>query len=155
MGKRGPKPTPTITLRNRGSWRGSARTNEPCLPVEAPEAPEWLEGDAKGEWDRLVPILMDAGVLTQADRGALALTCQSWADFLEAKRTVEVDGLTVETAVGGLRAHPAVAIKNAAWAQYIKGCSLFGIDPADRANIKAAPKKEAEDQKRRFFKGGA
>lgn len=153
MGTRGPKPTPTITLRNRGSWRASARKNEPRLPVEAPEAPNWLKGEAKREWNRLVPILMEAGVLTLADRGALAMTCQSWADYLRAKDVVDKEGITVETATGGTKVHPAVTIQRAAWAQYIKGCALFGIDPADRSSVKAAPKAEAEDAKKRFFQG--
>lgn len=154
MGKRGPKAVPTITLRNRGSWRGSARKNEPTLPVEAPDAPVWLAGEAKIEWERLVPILMGAGVLTKADRMALALLCQSWADYLQAKERVDEDGIVVKTAAaGGMRAHPAVGIRNMAWSQVAKGCAMFGIDPADRSGVKAAPKAEPEDAKKRFFKG--
>jgi P27 family predicted phage terminase small subunit len=155
MGKRGPKPTPTIALRNRGSWRGSARKNEPKLPVEAPDAPSWLKGEAKKAWEELVPILMDAGVLTKADKMALAGLCRYWADWLEAQRKVEKDGITVMGALGGLKPHPAIAIANAAWANVVKGCAMFGIDPADRSNVKAAPKAEPEDAKKRFFKGGA
>ena len=56
-------------------------------------------------------------------------------------------------AAGGLRQHPACAVSEAAWGQIAKGCAMFGLSPADRSGIKAAPKPEAEDAKKRFFKG--
>ena len=155
MGKRGPKPTPTITLRERGSWLAGTRQNEPKLPVEAPDCPEWLSGEAKKEWDRLVPILLEAGVLTKADRMALVMLCKAWARYLQAERRVERDGITVKTQFGAMKPHPAIAIANAAWAQLAKACAMFGIDPADRSSIKAAPKPEAEDAEAEFFKGTA
>lgn len=49
---------------------------------EAPEgvgaiypAPEWLAEDARTEWDRVMPVLIDRKILTDADLGSLENYC--------------------------------------------------------------------------------
>lgn len=159
MGKRGPKKIPTLVLRNRGSWLAGTRQNEPKLPVEAPEPPEWLAGEAKAEWERITPILIAAGVISQADRAILTCYCQAWAGYLEAcKFCVDKGGkplVLIKTSNGNLIQNPAIGVRNTMWQQVKAAAACLGITPADRSNVRAAPKAETADPKKRFFKGGA
>ena len=83
MGKRGPKPTPTKILQNRGSWRGKKNPNEPrpeLATVETPP-PSWLNPQAKEHWQEISEFLCVRGLLTVADRPALALLCSQKAGW--------------------------------------------------------------------------
>lgn len=78
MGKRGPKPTPSVILAGRGSWRGQIN---PCQPLPMPGAPDMpadvrADPDAAKIWKRIVPRLDDAGVLTIIDGEVLGNYCQ-------------------------------------------------------------------------------
>ena len=46
-----------------------------------PEAPDWLPEDATEEWSRLVPILKDAGLLSDGDLSMLAVLCECWGSY--------------------------------------------------------------------------
>ena len=57
MGKRGPKPTPTITLARRGNPRANRREGEPTparLTI-APSCPQWVQGKARELWESKAP----------------------------------------------------------------------------------------------------
>lgn len=72
MGARGPRPTPTETLRVRGSWRAGKRKNEPQPPSDIPAAPEWLSGPARLIYERMRKSAGIATVCTAADADTLA-----------------------------------------------------------------------------------
>jgi len=157
MAKPGPKRIPTITLRNRGSWRASGRQTEPRLPVEAPDCPETMTGEAKAEWDRIVPRLMTAGVLTYVDRAILIAFCEAWSDYCDARALCRDSAgkplVIIKTTNGNLILNPAVGARNKARHQLQSLAAVLGLSPADRSNVKSAPKPEPEDAKKRFFKG--
>lgn len=44
-------------------------------PLPAVEAPEWLAEDARREWDRVMPVLTERRILTDADLGGLENYC--------------------------------------------------------------------------------
>lgn len=43
--------------------------------LESLDAPEWLSKDARSEWDRVMPILSERRILTDADLGGLENYC--------------------------------------------------------------------------------
>nr|WP_308424295.1 phage terminase small subunit P27 family [Roseovarius pacificus] len=43
--------------------------------LESLDAPEWLSEDARSEWDRVMPILSERRILTDADLGGLENYC--------------------------------------------------------------------------------
>lgn len=43
--------------------------------TDAPTAPEWLADEARKEWDRVMPILTERRILTDADLGGLENYC--------------------------------------------------------------------------------
>lgn len=150
MGRRGPRPTPTQVLRLRGSWRAKVRADEPEPDAAIPAPPDWLSGDGREEWDRLVPLLASLGLLTEMDRSTLALYCQAYGVYVEAQRTLEQEGYYLASEYGQV-AHPAVAVAAKAWDQCLRASQRFGFSPSDRAGL-VKPKKDADSGKSRFFK---
>lgn len=75
MGLRGPQKTPTATLKLHGSRKIGNRGNEPKVKVSVPSCPRWLTGEGRKIWQRLIPQLKKAGVITKLDQFALARYC--------------------------------------------------------------------------------
>ncbi|QBX35085.1 phage terminase small subunit P27 family [Paracoccus liaowanqingii] len=44
-------------------------------PVTEAQAPDWLAEDARAEWDRVMPVLTERKILTDADLGSLESYC--------------------------------------------------------------------------------
>lgn len=154
MGKRGPKATPTNTLQARGSWRAGTRKGEPTPPAIIPKCPEWLEGDARAEWDRLTKILDGQRIMTELDRSALAMHCQAYADYIAARKELALGGLTVATIQGSVKLNPLVTVMNMAWDRAIKSGALFGLSPSDRTRLSVGPKEEPSDPAEALLKRG-
>ena len=53
----------------------------PALPVEIPDAPDWLDEDALAEWARVSPDLVKLGLISRLDRQALAQYCEAVSDY--------------------------------------------------------------------------
>ena len=87
------------------------------------------------EWHRITTELAKQDLLTQWDQSTLGLYCESFAEYLAAKKIVEKDGITTSTDKGNMIQHPAVGVMHEAWRQVVKAASLFGLSPADRASI--------------------
>lgn len=69
---------------NRSKKNAAELLNEvqnPLLPVEAPDAPDWLDADARTEWDRVTPDLIKLGLISRLDRQALAQYCEAVSDY--------------------------------------------------------------------------
>ena len=75
MGKRGPKPEPTAKLAGKGSWRAKVRTGEPKVDPGYPVCPAWMQGEARVTWDRIVPELVNLGIMTKLDGPAFSRYC--------------------------------------------------------------------------------
>lgn len=75
MGNRGPKPVPTAVLSHRGSWRAKIKPNEPKPQNGTPQCPQWLNGEAKKIWKKIVPQLVRNGIMTKLDGFAFARYC--------------------------------------------------------------------------------
>lgn len=137
MGARGPQPTPTSTLKLRGSWRAKTRQNEPQFAAGVPVCPKWITGEARREWRRILPQLEAAGLLTAADLAALAAYCDAWADFCEAsaavRKALAPKGCGfVEAIRRGL-----LSAKRAAREALLKAADRFGLSPATRSKCTA------------------
>ena len=134
MGKRGPTPTPSETLKRQGRYRPDRRKCEP----EAPAA------------NARKPTLIDAKLLTVLDTVALGLLCDALAEYLEAGEIVEAaakDGVKfiATTDKGNVIQHPAVGVRNKAWERVVKLARQFGMTPSARAGMAIA---NAADEQR-------
>ena len=153
MGKRGPKPTPTKILKLRNSWRGKARGGEPSLDQRRPQRPQWLKGESRKAWDRIMPLLHRAGLATRANRETLACLCDSWGRYVEACQECDAAGMVLENTFGNMVQNPWVAIRNKMWDQIYKGAAAFGMTPADLSSVRAVDKPADDVEKTKFFKG--
>lgn len=159
MGARGPKPTPAALKAVTGSRvRLAADLGEGINPpVRAPKMPKHLVGPARSEWKRIVPLLLELGLLTELDRAALALYCQAWGDVVllsqqlaahrreaAAEGKPETDAMW-RTLPSGI-ARPTVVVKllEEAEKRCDRALASFGLSPATRARVTAS--REAGDQ---------
>lgn len=136
MGKRGPAPTPTETLKLRGSWRAPERErNAVRTPKGAPDHQDVLEGEALAEWNRIVPSLENAGVLSTIDRAALVAYCEAWALYRDLVERVKETGTTVESASGMVHKNPDVATLAETRTAMLRYMQQFGLTPSARAGL--------------------
>lgn len=119
------------------------------LPTALPDPPATLTEDAITEWNRIAPGLFKAGILAEADRGALAACCQAWADWVEARAHIKGD-LKVQLSPNGYPMQsPWVGIANKAMANYMKIASEFGLTPASRVRLAIEGNTPDDDQAKR------
>src|SRR6185437_224011 len=151
---RGRKPKPTI-LKILAGNPGCRPLNlrEPQPSRELPLCPDWLDDEAKREWNGIVPELHRMGLLTVVDRAALAGYCQAFADLRDAVETLRTDGKTITTANGNLLPHPAVSQKNRSMLTLAKFLSEFGLSPASRVKLKS-PDQSPRDDFEEFMQSG-
>ncbi len=150
MGKRGPKPTPTKTLKLRGSWRANDRKAEPQPDATRPKCPPWLNQEAKATWKQIVPQLADMGVLTKIDGNALARYCDAWARwrkmaaFMDEKGEmwashepdwVDKQGEVQKGKIKYLQQFPQVGIYHKLGQMLTRLEAEFGLTPSARAGI--------------------
>ncbi|QDU62158.1 Phage terminase, small subunit [Planctomycetes bacterium Pan216] len=145
MGARGPKKTSDATKRLRGTNRKDRDDQSLKLKRGIPTRPKWIVHEvAVIEWDRVVEILANDNVLTLGDQGILALYCQAYADWIEAKEVIEDEGITTETDKGNVIQHPAVGACNKAWERCLKAAKELGLTPASRSRVDREPDAEED-----------
>ncbi len=81
----------------------------------------------------------------------LALLCDSWANYHEARRIVEKEGRTCRGDKGTVFQHPCVGQMNVAWRQILKAAAEFGLTPSSRVELRVAPPVELTAIEKRVF----
>ena len=132
MGLRGPVPKPTAL--RIASGRQAYNYGEPQPDKTPPPCPDYLDDVARSEWDRQVEILMDMGVLTEADGPALATLCVATSILARAQKELETSDLTVSE---GSRVNPIITVINTQIDTITKISREFGLTPAARTRIRA------------------
>lgn len=151
MSTRGRKPKPTnLKILEGNPGKRPLNMNEPKPDNTMPEMPKWLNAEAKKEWKRVAPELHRIGLLTMADRTALAAYCQSYGKWVAAEKAIQEKGLTFQmlTPEGEVRYEqqvPEVGIANTTLNQIRAFCSLFGLDPSSRSKMQLPNEKSKED----------
>lgn len=138
MGRRGPAAAPTSIKLARGERRPS-RVNyeEPELPQLAGMAPpDGLDGAGLDEWNRLIGMLTEAGVLTEADRRAFERYCRTVSDLERFERAATDAGPELAIAKG----YQGMVVKLRAQANQL--AQQCGLTPSSRQAVKAT-KREA------------
>jgi P27 family predicted phage terminase small subunit len=142
------KRLPTATKALRGTLRAD-RTNprEPKPKVGAPPARRVLPPAVK-VWYRRIVTALPPRVATVADGLALELGARALAEYEQASAALAA-GLTYEavTVSGAImrRAKPEAAIAANAWQRAARMLEAFGLSPASRSKVEAAPELEPDD----------
>lgn len=144
--RRGRKPTPTARRRLEGNPAHRPLNDaEPRLPApvagDFDPAPPELARHPHGatEWNRLAPMLRQAGQITPADRSALLALCIEWDRYLTAMNEVHKLGLVVQTKSGYPMANPFLLVATKALAGCNRLWPELGLTPSSRARLSATP----------------
>lgn len=148
MAARGQKPKPTQLKLVTGNPGGRPLPKkEAVIPNAEPLPPPFLTEDALEEWNRVCKLLYDAGLMTEADRGALSAYCQAYGRWAEAEKALALmakkDNLTralmVKTSNGNAIQNPLVGTANKAMADMVRYATEFGMTPSARSRVDANP----------------
>lgn len=109
--------------------------------TKAPAAPAWLSAEAKKEWRRVLPILIQRRILTTADLGSLENYCVAIGTVREMERHLQEHGHVFEafkdTEDGivsiGLKRNPAVGIQSDAMTRARLLAAELGLTPVSRS----------------------
>lgn len=147
MGARGPQPTPTALKVLRGNpGKRALNKREPQPPAaQDPHCPDHLDELAKVEWRRIVPILREMRVLTEADYMTLATLCQAYATMAKAQEQLNRAGILFKTSTGYIQQSPLISIVNTNAELVTKLCREFGLTPSARSRVLASEKTEKAD----------
>lgn len=158
MGLRGPQPKPTA-IRELEGVKPSTNRFEPKPPkISSVPAPDWLSEDGRRYWSRIIPMLANIGMLTEADLPLIERYCDFLADWKHCrdflakagticypiKETVEVtDPETGEIKkvreTRYMQEFPHVAKKLKISEHLLRIEQHFGMTPASRTRILAEP----------------
>ena len=147
MSRHGPARTPTRILQLRGSWRANNRPAPAPPPGGPPTCPEWLDDEAKREWERIIPLLAEMGNAAAAYQAVIAIYCCEFAHWQRVRRSLQGD----QFAPGTVERSRVVAEANAAGAMMSRLAGKLGLTPADRFDAEAAPDDLPRTDKSRFF----
>ena len=153
MGVRGPAAKPA-ELRVLEGNRGHRPLNLDQLfrpEVGAPEAPRWLNREARKAWRRLLPELLRYNLLSRVDRDSFAMLCQTIGRCEQLERAIGAEqerliaagqqpaDALMQTTPGGMQVHAAVyQILNREQAKLHQLLAGFGLRPDARARVTAA-----------------
>lgn len=96
--------------------------------VDVPRPPSWLTKEAKAEWRKVAPILVERNVLTEGDLGALAAYCDAFGQLIAASRQIDADGMVV-----GGKKHALITTTVAARNQIRQLAAELGLTPISRS----------------------
>ena len=124
--------------------------NEPKPDSQIPQCPDWMEEEARTEWDRIVPELHRLGLLTKIDVTAVIGYCQSWGRYVEAEKYLSKNDTVMVAESGYMQQVPQVGMAQ----KYLKLCQSFmtefGLTPSSRGRIQL-PSQNEDDEREKFF----
>lgn len=153
---RGRKPKPTLTRRLEGNpGKRKLNKHEPVVPPGVPDCPDHLDDEAKAEWFRTAGVLHEMGLLTKADRAALAAYCTVYSRWVHAEAQVKKFGSIVKSPEKGFpMKSPYLTIADQALEAMRKFMVEFGLTPSSRSRIRVPDDSEARDELELFLGAG-
>lgn len=92
MGARGPKPLPSNVKAFTGTGHRPLRAADLADGVHPevglPPMPTHLAPEARKEWKRVTPLLLELSLLTRIDRAALELYCRAYGRLQQVERAI-------------------------------------------------------------------
>lgn len=126
---------------NKKSTKSPTQTT--ATKSSRPTCPKWLDTEARKEWRRVCPLLMERETLTKSDSSILAGYCAAYARWRKAEESLK-GGLTQE-ARHGTSPRPEVAIARDALTQMRALAAELGLTPNSRSRILPTPKNPVDD----------
>jgi len=104
--------------------------------------PDFLSEDAREEWERIVPILAQRRILSEADCGTLESYCMAVGTVREMDREIQKSGAIQkvfkidndgEAVLVSIRKNPAVSVRDGAMTQARLLAAELGCTPVSRS----------------------
>lgn len=133
MGKRGPKPTPTASLKIRGSWLAGTREGEPVLSVDEVPCPSWVRASAREHWPELCETLKGMGLLSRPFSIAMGQLVNQLDHYIRCEHEIEA---CPEFVVNGI-ANPLYGLRDKAWDRLLKACNEFGLTASSLTGVRS------------------
>ena len=154
------KPAQVLQLHGRRPGKDAGGRDIPNpLPFTrgAPDPPEWLSDEARAEWDRVVPGLVQLDMLKAEDRAMLAAYCEQWATFVAASKNVAEEGDRIEdrrisrgpngdTTSTRTIVDPFIAVARAAQREMRAAAAHFGLSPSAELTFGKADGSDGDDE---------
>ena len=115
--------------------RVSSPGREPMPAGSLPTCPAHLSPTAKAEWKRLARSLNGVGLLTQADRAALAAYCQAYGRWVEAERQLAETPTLLRTPSGYVQQSPWLTVANKQLELMARFMAELGLTPSSRSRL--------------------
>ncbi|MBV07671.1 phage terminase small subunit P27 family [Rubinisphaera sp.] len=144
-GRSGRKKTPTQTKELRGTNRNDRRKTSLTKTPGVPLAPEDLDDDIQQEWNRLAPVLVEFGLLTNADLLAFDMGMRAYQMWRNANAELQSIDQIQFSENGNPYAHPLVWIEKAHYERVLKFCDRFGMTPSARNGLEIQTSEEEHD----------
>jgi len=153
---RGRKPKPTVfKIREGNPGKRAINDAEPLAPDDTPSCPDFLDEVAQEEWYRISEILSEMGLLSTADRAALAAYCTVYSRWVHAEEQVKKFGTIVKSPEKGFpMKSPYLTVADQAMETMRKFLVEFGLTPSSRSRIRVSGKSVAEDEFDTFVGAG-
>ena len=103
------------------------------------------------EWDRIVPLLAQLGVMTHVDRTELVNYCTAWSTFVVNQRRLDEEGATIKGSMGSEIKNPVASVVSEASLRLHRYCQEFGLTPASRTRIKMEKTDDRSEMDKRMF----
>ena len=133
---KGRKPKPTVLKVISGNpGKRPLPKHEPQPKPDCPEPPDNLSPAALEEWDRVVPLLYQLGLLSGLDRAALVAYCVAWGRWMDAEDALLKSGAVVMSPNGFPVPSPFLAVANRAMKQIKEFLAEFGMSPSSRTRV--------------------
>jgi len=132
----------------------STAKTESNLPASCPQMPSHLSKEARKEWKKILPKLLERGSLTDADSTALSLYVETYSRWLTAKRDVETNGIAVSVTVLDKHGTPVTTRKSNPALRTLENCERslrsflreFGMTPATRERVLPTQQREQKEE---------
>ncbi|MFE9335264.1 P27 family phage terminase small subunit [Streptomyces sp. NPDC007063] len=151
MATAGRKPKPHLAAVREGTFRPDKHTEGARYEPRDPQEPDWsdlLPGDedvqakAHEVWQTVVPAVVRAAGLTDAQRHTAIEYCLTAARIWQGERVLSRDGMTVMTERGIVK-HPMTTILNAYRSHFRSLTGELGLSPSSAARI--TPPQDGDD----------
>lgn len=155
MGQRGPRPLPDNVRAFTGAPRKSLRAadlSDGVHPeVGLPPMPTHLSPEAKKEWRRITPLLLELNLLTQIDRSAIERYVRVYGRWQQTERALDArqqqlrdekrdptEALVQATPTGFVRESALSRLAGDLARQVELAEQCFGMNPSARARVVAS-----------------
>lgn len=145
MGRRGPRATPTETLRKRGSPLAARnkKRGEPKAPVVdgVPACPARLTGDARKIWAAVAAELVTMKVLASGDLNTLERYCETLADYWRARKQIAIVNKQMKIFDSDVERANQIILRD--YNNILTKLEQeFGLTPSARTRVSEAPKRD-------------